>query len=171
MASTVAENWEYVDARDKLENIELSPINTNFLMSLLDETQLLDDCDDERLANLIRSLEAELDSGIGHYAFDDAVWGNNLMDCQSSNDGSNDQDWSMVLLDDLDLRWTDMEIMPSSPNDGLYTDYHGQGMCGVADFGEFGGKKNYYSHLCYETPLEGQDYSSFLYKTNVNVIE
>ncbi|KAG8386671.1 hypothetical protein BUALT_Bualt03G0173300 [Buddleja alternifolia] len=161
MASIVVENWEYVDNRDDPENFELSQINQNFLMSLLDETQI-DVCDDERLTSVIRSLEAEIDSNSEHYAIDDIAMGNTLVDCQSSNNGFNGHDCSMMPHDNLDLHWMDMDIIPSSPNDGIYMDHHGQGMCGVTE---------YYSQLCYEIPLQGQDYDFLWYETNVNVIE
>ncbi|KAI3457535.1 hypothetical protein Pfo_014198 [Paulownia fortunei] len=168
MASMVAENWEYMNGHDDSENIEFSQINHNLLMSLLDETQI-DDCDDERLKNVIRSLEAEIDSD-GHYAFDNATWESDLVDCQSSNDESNGQDRSMP-NDDLDLHWMDMETMPTSPSDGMgswYMDHHGQGMVGGVT--EFGWVKNY-SPLCSVTPVEEQDYGSLWHETNVTLTE
>ncbi|KAL0353932.1 UNVERIFIED_CONTAM: hypothetical protein Sangu_0974500 [Sesamum angustifolium] len=172
MASTVAENWEYADTtHDCSENFELSQINHSLLMSLLDETQV-DDCDDERLTNVIRSLEAEIDYSGHDYAYDhNTIWENDLVDCQSSNDESNDQD-CLLQQDDLDLHWMDMETIPSSPSGGMggwYMDHHGLGMVGGMSH-EFGGIKNY-SHLCYGSPLEEQDYGSLWHETNASVIE
>lgn len=160
----VAENWEQMDGHDGSENFELSQTNHNFLMSLFDETQI-DDCDDERLKNVIRSLEAEI-SSTGHYTLDNTEWESDLVDCQSSNDELCGQDPSMT-HDNLDLHWMDIEIMPISPSGDMgswYMDHHGQGMMG-GGVTEFGWVKNY-------SPLEAeQDYGSLWHETNANVIE
>ncbi|KAK6157455.1 hypothetical protein DH2020_011703 [Rehmannia glutinosa] len=168
MASMVAENWECVDGRDGSEKFELSQTNHNLLMSLLDETQI-DDCDDERLRKVIRSLEVEINSDGHDYGFDNTIlWESELMDCQSSNDESDGHDCS-IQHGDLDLHWMDMETMPTSPSGGMgswYMDHHGQGMVsGVTD--QFGWAKNYYS----VNPFEEQDYGSLWHETNVTVIE
>ncbi|KAL7129276.1 hypothetical protein ABFS83_13G054700 [Erythranthe nasuta] len=140
MASVVEENWDYVDGQDESEDLELSQINHNLLMSLLDETPI-EDCDDERLRKVIRSLEAEIDDSDDNcYSFDhhSTMWESEVVDCQSSNDELNGQDRS-VPQDDLDLRWMDMETMPTSP-------------------------------LCYvNTTIEDQDYGSLWHDTNVNM--
>ncbi|PIN16645.1 hypothetical protein CDL12_10703 [Handroanthus impetiginosus] len=163
-SSMVAENWDYADGHDGSESLELSQINQNLLMSLLDETQI-DDCDDERLINVIRSLEAEIDFD-GQHAIDNAMWESDLVDCQSSNDELNGQDRSLP-HDNLDLHWMDMETIPSSPSGAMgnwYMDHNGQGIMGSGN--EFGGAKNY-SNFWNGTPLEEQDYGSLWHETNV----
>lgn len=79
------------------DNFELSPRNhINLVMSLLlDETDLqVDECDDERLKHVIRSLEAEL---IDHSSSIDEF---NGLDSSTTHDDD----------DDLDLHWMDVEI-------------------------------------------------------------
>ncbi|KAL8507852.1 hypothetical protein ACS0TY_018408 [Phlomoides rotata] len=113
MASMVAENWDQMDGHDDSNNFELSPRNHNLLMSLLDETQF-DECDDERLKHVIRSLEAEIDS-TSHFAFDDGTWASDVVDCESSINESYGLN-SSTIRDDLDFRWMDIDIVPSSPS-------------------------------------------------------
>ncbi|GFQ05753.1 hypothetical protein PHJA_002719400 [Phtheirospermum japonicum] len=170
MASMVAENWEYVDGRDGSEGFEFSQINHNLLMSLLDETQI-DDCDDEKLKKVIRSLEAEISSD-GHYGFDNTMWESDLVDCQSSIDESTGQDDHSMQHDDLDLdHWMNVETMPTSPSDGMtswYMDNHGQGMVG-SGVNEFSWVHNY-APICSVTPFDQeQDYGSLWHETNVTV--
>lgn len=149
MASMVAENWENIfDSNDCSENFELSPRNHNLLMSLLDETQI-DDCDDdERLTKVIQSLQAELDSA-DHC---------DLVDCQSSVDESYSQGYPTLVstaTNDLDLHWMDVEIMPTSPSWYNMDHHHGQGMM-MSTSDEFGWIKNPSF-----SPLEAdQDYGS-----------
>lgn len=152
MGSMVAENWEEMDGHDWSDNFELSPRNHNLLMSLLDETQIDDDeCDDERLKHVIRSLEAEID------CTSDFAWeSNDVVDCESSiDDESNGRDLSLT-RDDLDLHWMDVEIVPSSPSgdvDSWYMDHAN----------EFGWLKNF---SCLEAD---QDYGSLWHQTNRNL--
>lgn len=181
MASVVAENWGHVDGHDESEVLELSQINHNLLMSLLDETPI-EECDDERLRKVIRSLEAEIDSDeFIKYDFDDhnvLGGGDHLVDCQSSNDEINGQDPRMMHhdLDDHLHNWMDMEIsMPTSPPradgvDGwsMYHDEHGM----IGGVNEFGWVKNY-APYCYVMNAidQDQDCSSFWHDINVNAIQ
>ncbi|KAJ8556093.1 hypothetical protein K7X08_022851 [Anisodus acutangulus] len=63
MATMIPENLACIKNCNDLSNFELSQENRALLMSLLDETQALDDHDhdDERLTSMIRSLEDEID--------------------------------------------------------------------------------------------------------------
>ncbi|KAL3651086.1 hypothetical protein CASFOL_007489 [Castilleja foliolosa] len=156
MASMVAENWGYVDGRDCSEDIEFSQINHNFLMSLLDETQI-DDCDDEKLKKFMRSLEAEINYD-GQCGFDNmTIWESDLVDCQSSIDESTGQDDHLMQGDDFD-HWMDVETMPTSPSDGQ--------RMGV---NEFSWVQNY-APICSVTPFDQeQDYGSLWHETNVTM--
>lgn len=161
----VAENWEHVDGHDGSENFELSPRNHNLLMSLLDETQI-DDCDDdERLTKVIQSLQAELDF-VDHY---ESWESDNLVDCQSSVDESYGQGCpSMMAPNEVDLHWMDVEILPASPSGEVgnwYVDHHhGQGVSDGDVNDQFGWIKNNFSPI----EVDHQDYGSLWHVTNVN---
>ncbi|KAI5662235.1 hypothetical protein M9H77_21558 [Catharanthus roseus] len=61
MASLALENRSSIE---DLENLELSQADGALLMSFLDDIHdevLLEDCDDQRLTSVMRSLEAEID--------------------------------------------------------------------------------------------------------------
>ncbi|CAI9784333.1 unnamed protein product [Fraxinus pennsylvanica] len=155
MASMVADNWESVDGYDYFINTENSEIGESVLMSLLDESQN-EDCDDERLENVMRSLEAEImPNNTNCYSFDNLEWESGPVECQSSSEESvNELEIEMEFskLHDLDFQWMDLEMDPSSPCDGgmasWYMDPYEQEMGAVTDFG---GLKNY-SHISYGTP-------------------
>ncbi|KAL2476558.1 Uncharacterized protein Adt_37294 [Abeliophyllum distichum] len=167
MDSMVADNWESVDGDSDFINSENSQFDqSHVLMSLLDESQN-EDCDDERLTNVIRSLEAEIKPNSDCYLFDNIEWEGDLVECQSSSDESmNELDFSK--LHDLDFQWMDLEMIPSSPSGGMeswYVDPYGQEMGAVTEFGEL---KNY-SQLSYGTPLmEDHDYGFLWQETNVS---
>ncbi|KAK4364002.1 hypothetical protein RND71_015360 [Anisodus tanguticus] len=63
METMIPENLACMKNCNDLSNFQLSQENCALLMSLLDETQALDDHDhdDERLTSMIRSLEDEID--------------------------------------------------------------------------------------------------------------
>lgn len=64
MATLVPENLACIKSCNDLNNFELSQENSVLLMSLLDDTQGLDDDNDrdnERLTSVIKSLESEID--------------------------------------------------------------------------------------------------------------
>ncbi|OIT20347.1 hypothetical protein A4A49_38645 [Nicotiana attenuata] len=140
MATLVpAENWACIDGYDDFSNFEVSQIDGEIVMSLLDDMQseLGDDHDDdERLTSVIRSLEAEIDLGQsrpaftsvvsdltvrvhGHDSFQDRNY--NLEDLQSRDIVAQCQSQDFAESNDLDFSWMEMEIeMASSyPTDGM----------------------------------------------------
>ncbi|GMP66240.1 hypothetical protein CsSME_00026673 [Camellia sinensis var. sinensis] len=72
VVSVVTENWASINSdADEFEKFEIPEIDSALLMSLLEESQADQDCDDddERLMTVIRSLEAEIDPNVM-----DATW-------------------------------------------------------------------------------------------------
>ncbi|MED6197123.1 hypothetical protein PIB30_053736 [Stylosanthes scabra] len=102
---------------------EVMEINGDLLMSLMDESSLVDDHhheaesddDQDRLNSLIRSFEAEIASGTNN----------------KKNSESLDQSWTMTTGhvegqdyylasskdDEFGVEWVNMDFMPSSPSD------------------------------------------------------
>ncbi|CAL1373256.1 unnamed protein product [Linum trigynum] len=135
------------------------------LMSLLEESllQVEEYNDDERLRNVIKSLEAEID-GIPDMIMEDHI-------SSESADNNDDCYYNPDLsLDDYELDWVeDMEARPSiMPHDGAYNDHDVwsrmegslQSYEGMMLFDEFGGhgiqhlvqEGHWYgSSLCQET--------------------
>ncbi|KAF3650261.1 putative heme-binding protein 2-like [Capsicum annuum] len=128
-----AENWTWIDGCDDLSNFDMSQINGDTVMSLLDDMQddhelgydhYHHDDDDERLMSVIKSLEAEIDQGRSHptfnimselavnvhadnNSFEDTQGRNyNIEDLQSRN--FNGQDF--VESNALDFSWMEMEM-------------------------------------------------------------
>ncbi|KAL0301343.1 UNVERIFIED_CONTAM: hypothetical protein Sradi_6411100 [Sesamum radiatum] len=58
-ATILAENCSFVEDLDDLNDVEFSNIDSSFIMSLLDDSQV-EDGDDQRLISVIQSLEAEI---------------------------------------------------------------------------------------------------------------
>lgn len=173
MASMVADNWESVDGHNDFIDTENSQIDQSVLMSLLDESQN-EDCDDERLKNVMRSLEAEITpNSTDCYSFDNLEWEGYPVECQSSSQESiNDLEFSK--LHDLDFQWMDLEMDPSSPCDGMASWYinidpYEQEMGAVT---EFDGLKNYSEIISYGTPLmEEHDYGLLWQETIVSHVK
>ncbi|CAI9757162.1 unnamed protein product [Fraxinus pennsylvanica] len=165
MASMVADNWESIVGYDDFIDIESSHIDQSVLMSLLDESHI-EDCDDEKLTNVIRSLEAEITpNNTDYHSFDNLEWESDPIECQSSSDESmNNQNFSK--LHDLDFQWMDLEMVPSSPAAGMASWYMGPYEQELDAVTEFGGLKNY-SQIIYETPLmEEHDFGLLWPETN-----
>ncbi|KAD2145565.1 hypothetical protein R6Q59_019056 [Mikania micrantha] len=61
MASLIQENQQAInDQDDQFDKFESLEIDDTLLMSILEEPQVENECDDERLSSVIRSLEAEI---------------------------------------------------------------------------------------------------------------
>ncbi|XP_022878655.1 uncharacterized protein LOC111396456 [Olea europaea var. sylvestris] len=165
MASMVADNWESIVCYDDFINNESSYIDQNILMSLLDESHN-EDCDDERLTNVIRSLEAEIaPNNTDCYLSNNLKLESDPIECQSSSDEStNEQNFSK--LHDLDFQWMDLEMVPSSPTSGMASWYMGSYEQEMDAMTEFDGLK-FYSQISYETPLmEEHDFGLLWQETN-----
>lgn len=130
MASFVHENYESVKGCDEYDTSAL------LMSQLLDESHI-EDCDDERLTSVIRSLEAEIEPIMqieDNDSFMELEWDDNLVEFCDNNwsgehrDLSNGQDCSTTSSDDDfdNYNWMEME-----------------------DMNEFGGVGDYYYHYPY----------------------
>ncbi|KAM7498541.1 hypothetical protein LguiA_022955 [Lonicera macranthoides] len=156
MASLGPQNWGCINGQDDLDQFEVSKIDGALLLSLLDESQVDhddQDCDNERLSSVIRSLEAEINQS----SFMELEWDDNWVlpggqvdgqDCSSSNG--------------LNFDWRDLDEV-----DSVYVNRIQDHMEGVI---EFGGVKDYYSEYCYENPMEESGFDSLWHETNAPML-
>lgn len=129
MANLIAvENWTWIDGCDELSNFDVSQIDGDIVMSLLDDMHGDDHHDDERLTSVIRSLEAEIDQSQSRSTFNNIVSElivrvhdhDSFQDKQERNyDGENLQSRNIigqyqnkdfVESNDLDFSWMEMEM-------------------------------------------------------------
>jgi len=173
MAGSLPEKAFINGVDEGLDQFEVQEIDGALLMSLLEESNA-EDCDDDKLTSVIRSLEAEIDPNMmdGHDLSMDLGWGSNPenfqpfdvaqvddLDCSISHD-----------LDDFD--WMEMEmemIPPSSPSDEMnnwYMDPCGDELDGVIGFGAV----TDFSNMYYGVPLEELTYGSLWQETHNSVM-
>ncbi|KAH0651317.1 hypothetical protein KY285_031439 [Solanum tuberosum] len=182
MANLLAvENWTWFDGCDDLSNFDVSQIDGDIVMSLLDDMQGDDHHDDERLTSVIRCLEAEIDQTQsyptfnnvvsdlvvrvhGHDSFQDKQERNyNGENLQSQNTIGQCQSEDFVESNDLDFSWMEMEMemVPSYPSDEMNLWYmdnnYGQGYEVVS------GISNYSNTVSFEE----NDYHSLWQEQNV----
>ncbi|CAK9157711.1 unnamed protein product [Ilex paraguariensis] len=175
MASLVPENWSCMNGPNHdFHNMEVSEVETALLISLLDESQGDDICDDERLRSVIQSLEVEIGPQMVddvHNSFVDPSYYTNMAleeGCSLSEGGvhADGQDCSSSC--DLDhTYWMDMEMMLSSPSDCMinwYLDSYGEDMEGMGIF-EFG-VRDCFSFSYYGNCIEDHEYGSLWQDTN-----
>ncbi|KAL3503037.1 hypothetical protein ACH5RR_037486 [Cinchona calisaya] len=151
----------------EFDNFELPQVDDALLMSFLDDTQV-EDCDDEKLSSVIRSLEAEIHQQ-NSLSENNSRRIDDLFDRHCGQFDDHDQV--------LDFDWMDMEmdidIVPSSPSDGMaswYMDPCGDDLDGVA---EFGSEKDYYfQHLngTSHEDHEGCSYGALWQETNAPLV-
>ncbi|KAI3465945.1 hypothetical protein Pfo_022608 [Paulownia fortunei] len=109
-STTVTENSCCTTCHNDLDYVEFSNIDTSLLMSLLEDS-LVEDRDDERLRNVIQSLEAEL---VNEASFSESnsegylEYYDQLSDIEKMNS-------CRTSPDRLDYEWIDMEMAYSSP--------------------------------------------------------
>ncbi|KAA8526708.1 hypothetical protein F0562_009063 [Nyssa sinensis] len=158
-SSSLPENWACINGNGDSDKFEVTEIDSAILMSLLEESQG-EECDDERLKSVIRSLEAEIDPTMmdGHDSLVELGWGTANMDgCQLSVGGQVDgQD--CLTSHDLDFNWMELDTVPSSPGDEMtnwYVEPCGDEMDGVIEFGSV----RDYSHMYYGIPLDENGYA------------
>ncbi|XAR56394.1 hypothetical protein NMG60_11036862 [Bertholletia excelsa] len=158
-----AENWACLNGiGEDFDKLEVPGIDSSLLKSLLEESQA-DECDDERLNSVIRSLEAEIDPNamsVSDSSMDGEWVVSNSDDCQSSDlyQHMDDQDYSMA--HDLDhFNWMEVEMAPSLPCDELNNWYLEP--CEV-EVNEYGGVTvRDHSHMYhYGVPSEEDAYGS-----------
>ncbi|CAH1450028.1 unnamed protein product [Lactuca virosa] len=124
MASMIQENWATINGQDGFDEFEPLEIDDTLWMSILDEPHVDDECDDERLSNVIRSLEAE----INPIVIDESDMSLELewnADWEGSHQFSTNQNISKS--HDLDYNW--MEI------DDMYIQGYEDGIGGIIEFG------------------------------------
>ncbi|KAL7186100.1 hypothetical protein ACSBR2_027956 [Camellia fascicularis] len=175
VVSVVTENWASINGdADEFEKFEIPEIDSALLMSLLEESQADQDCDDddERLMTVIRSLEAEIDPDVmdGHDLDMDIEWDSNLEGGRSTGQVEA-QDWPTSKSDQLAFNWMeDVEMGPSSPSDDMAIWYmeepYGVEMDGVIEVGGVGD----YSHIYFGVPLEEHAYGSLWQETHASVM-
>ena len=165
MAASVPENWACINAAaDEFDQFEVNKIDGVLLMSLLEESHN-EECDDERLTSVIRSLEAEINPIVmdGH---DSPM--HELDNCQPSEAAQvDDQDSSMA--HDLDLYWMDVEMGPASPSDEMtnwYMDPCGDEFDAIIEFGCVSD----YSQNLYGVHLEELSYGCLWQETHTSVM-
>ncbi|KAA8524069.1 hypothetical protein F0562_010500 [Nyssa sinensis] len=137
MASLVFENWACIN------NDEVSEIDGDLLMSLLEES-LLDDGNEERLRRVIQSLEAEIDPIMmeDHNSPMEPKLDGFMEDCQLSDVRQVDSQ-DCLTSHDLDINWIDMDVVAlSSTYDDMTNNWCmdpcGGEMDGIIEFGEVG---------------------------------
>ncbi|KAL3508826.1 hypothetical protein ACH5RR_028227 [Cinchona calisaya] len=160
---------ECINSHDEFDNFELSDVDDALLMSFLDDTQVVEDCDDEKLSSVIRSLEAEIDHHSHtiiddgeQYSLEENNWTSNLSDHDRGHfDGLNNNSRSDY---EFDFNWMDMdmnmEMVPSSPSDGMagwYMDPCGDGMDNII-VTELGSEKLDYYHFQHFNGIPFEDH-------------
>ncbi|KAL4555214.1 hypothetical protein LXL04_037825 [Taraxacum kok-saghyz] len=151
MASMIQQNWATINDQGGFDEFESLEIDGTLLMSLLDEPHVDDECDDERLSNVIRSLEAE----INPIVIDDNDMSLELewnADWEGSHQFSTNQ--NVYKSQDLDYNWMEM--------DDMYIQGYEDGIGGII---EFGGVKDF-SHICYGSNMEEHGYGALWQEIN-----
>ncbi|GFZ07605.1 hypothetical protein Acr_19g0005420 [Actinidia rufa] len=161
MAASVPENWACINGDDdEFDQFKVNEIDSDLLMSLLEELHG-EECDDERLTSMIRSLEAEINPIVmdGH-----DLPMHNSDSCQPSDAAQVDgQDCSMA--HDLDLHWMHVEMAPASPSDEMTNWY--MDPCGD----EFDGVRDHSQNLYGVVHLEELSYGSLWQETHTSVMD
>ncbi|KAH1120658.1 hypothetical protein J1N35_003818 [Gossypium stocksii] len=131
MALMLTENPGLINGSNGvLEEIGVPEIDASLLMSLLEESQCEEYCNEEQVTSLMESLEAEIRMV-------------NAGSCSIERDiGSNNY-----------FEWSEMEMVPSSPSDDMnwYVEDHVQEMSMDGYLVQFG---NDFPLNCYESQLE-----------------
>ncbi|KAG8502304.1 hypothetical protein CXB51_001988 [Gossypium anomalum] len=130
MALMLTENPGLINESNGVEEIGVPEIDAGLLMSLLEESQCEEYCNEEQVTSLMESLEAEIRMV-------------NAGSCSIEGDiGSNNY-----------FEWSEMEMVPSSPSDDMnwYVEDHVQEMSMDGYLVQFG---NDFPLNCYESQLE-----------------
>ncbi|MBA0637322.1 hypothetical protein Godav_025823 [Gossypium davidsonii] len=130
MALMLTENPGLINRSNGVEEIGVPEIDAGLLMSLLEESQCEEYCNEEQVTSLMESLEAEIRMV-------------NAGSCSIEGDiGSNNY-----------FEWSETEMVPSSPSDDMnwYVEDHVQEMSMDGYLVQFG---NDFPLNCYESQLE-----------------
>ncbi|XP_010257766.1 PREDICTED: uncharacterized protein LOC104597731 [Nelumbo nucifera] len=168
--SSVESCWEPIVEKTEFEGMEVSEIDGDLLMSLLEESQVDQEAEDERLGCVIRSLEAEIDDpnvlgGCGSVVQPElAGRRGSCEDCRLQEMGLLEDghhcsgSCASQLSNEFD--WIDMDMASSTPSDDMgnwYMDSCADEMIvGMVELGEV----RDYSQFYYGVPLEENAYSS-----------
>ena len=142
MATLIQENWSAMNEQDEFESLE---IDDTLLMSILDDPHVENECDDEKLSNVIRSLEAE----IKPIVIDDSDMSLELewnTEWESLHHFSTDQNYSKS--QDVEYNWMEM--------DDMYIQGHEDGMGGIIEFSDV----KDYSYISYGNNVEEHSYGA-----------
>ncbi|KAL8209047.1 hypothetical protein R6Q57_008459 [Mikania cordata] len=145
MASLIQENWASINDQYDFDNFETLEIDDTLLLSILDEPHIEDECDNERLSSVIRSLEAEI-SPIeidDHDMSLDLEWN---ADWKNPNELLFNQNY--LKLQDTEYNWMEMD-------DACIQEYD-DGMDGIIEFGAL----NDYSLIPYGSNIEEHGYGA-----------
>ncbi|KAI3786465.1 hypothetical protein L1987_40162 [Smallanthus sonchifolius] len=151
MASLIQENWVSINDQYDFDNFETLEIDDTLLMSILDEPHVEDECDNERLSSVIRSLEAE----ISPFVIDDRDMSLELewnTDWENSHQILTSQNY--LKSQDIEHNWMEM--------DDMYIEGYEDGMGGII---EFGGVKDY-SQISYGNNIEEHGYGALWQEIN-----
>ncbi|KAK5844259.1 hypothetical protein PVK06_000395 [Gossypium arboreum] len=146
MALILTENPGLINGSNGVEEIKIPEIDAGLLISLLEESQCEEYCNEEQVTSLMESLEAEIRIV-------------NAGSCSIEGDiGSSDC-----------FEWSEMEMVPSSPSDNMnwYVEDHAEDMSMDGYFVQFG---NDFPLNCYEiqpengfTSLWQETYDTIIY--------
>ncbi|KAL0406590.1 UNVERIFIED_CONTAM: hypothetical protein Slati_3972900 [Sesamum latifolium] len=152
-AAILTENCSFSASLDDLNDVEFSNIDSSFIMSLLDDSQV-EGGDDQRLISVIQSLEAEImtpnsfletnsECYLEDYAFSDVE---QMDGCSTSSDH--------VYFEGIDM---DVSYMSTLTDDmtSYFIDQSAEEMENVV---EFVGLRDY-SQVCCGLAMEEDDYS------------
>ncbi|MBA0848772.1 hypothetical protein Goshw_006941 [Gossypium schwendimanii] len=130
MALMLTENPGLINGSNGVEEIGVPEIDAGLLMSLLEESQCEEYCNEEQVTSLMESLEAEIRMvNAGSCSIEGDIGRNNYFE------------------------WSEMEMVPSSPSDDMnwYVEDHVQEMSMDGYLVQFG---NDFPLNCYESQLE-----------------
>ncbi|KAI3675059.1 hypothetical protein L1987_84643 [Smallanthus sonchifolius] len=118
MASLIQENRAAINDQDDFGNLETLEIDDTLLMSILDEPHVENECDDEKLSSVIRSLEAEINPIVidDHDMSLELEWNT---DWEGSYQYSVSQNY--IKSQDFEYNWMEMDDMSIQGYDnGIY---------------------------------------------------
>ncbi|PWA87656.1 hypothetical protein CTI12_AA128020 [Artemisia annua] len=149
MATLIQENWAAMHEQDGLDEFESLEIDDTLLMSILDDPHVENECDDERLSNVIRSLEAEIKPIVIDDINDMSLeleWNTEWE--SSSHHFSTNQNYSKS-QDVVEYNWMEM--------DDMYIQGHEDSMGGIIEFSDV---KDYSSYISYGNNVEEHSYGA-----------
>nr|XP_043621501.1 uncharacterized protein LOC122593194 [Erigeron canadensis] len=153
MASLIQETWATIKThQEDFDDFESLEIDDTLLMSLLDEPHVDDECDNEKLSSVIRSLEAEIKPIVidDHDMSLDLEWN---VDWEGVHQFSTtNQNYSKS--QDIEYNWIEM--------DDMYIQGYEDGMGGII---EFDGVKDY-SQISYGNSIEEHGYGALWQESN-----